>query len=184
MKTAISCLMVFALIGSVHADEVLLQQSREAAKDLGRVLKSELMAAMRQGGPLLALQVCNQQAPGLGRAVAVRHGLQVRRTSLKTRNPANHPDDWERKVLQQFEQRKADGESLKTMEYSETTNHRGGTVFRYMKAIGTAPPCLACHGDNIDPKLGERIRQLYPQDKATGFQPGDIRGAFTVIKRL
>jgi hypothetical protein len=30
----------------------------------------------------------------------------------------------------------------------------------------------------------QSIRDLYPEDQATGFSPGDIRGAFTILKPL
>ena len=54
------------------------------------------------------------------------------------------------------------------------------STFRYMKAIPMgAVPCLTCHGAP-EPALNAEILRLYPQDRATGFAPGDLRGAFTV----
>ena len=53
-----------------------------------------------------------------------------------------------------------------------------------MKAIPTAPLCLQCHGEAIAPPVAEKITKLYPEDKATGFREGDIRGAFVVTKLL
>jgi len=32
--------------------------------------------------------------------------------------------------------------------------------------------------------VAEKIRQLYPNDQATGFDVGDIRGAFSIIQPL
>jgi hypothetical protein len=58
------------------------------------------------------------------------------------------------------------------------------TVFRYMKAIPTAELCVACHGAEIPPDVAAKLEELYPQDKARGFQPGDIRGAFTITRAL
>ena len=60
----------------------------------------------------------------------------------------------------------------------------GKPVFRYMKAIPTAELCVVCHGSDIDPYVDARIRELYPDDQARGFKPGDIRGAFTLSKPL
>jgi len=49
-----------------------------------------------------------------------------------------------------------------------------------MKAIPMrAEPCLLCHGAP-EPALKAEIDRLYPQDQATGFRPGELRGAFTV----
>ena len=59
-----------------------------------------------------------------------------------------------------------------------------GKTFRYMKAIPTGEVCLACHGERLNPELGQRLDELYPQDKARGFKEGDIRGAFTVSQPM
>ena len=124
------------------------------------------------------------QAPMLAQKVSDEKGMEVSRTSLKTRNELNAPDSWELSVLKQFEQRKAEGEPVKTIEYSETTTHNGNRVFRYMKAIPTDDVCLMCHGKQIPPGITARISELYPNDQATGFSRGDIRGAFSVVKVL
>ena len=53
-----------------------------------------------------------------------------------------------------------------------------------MKAIPTDDVCLTCHGKQIPEKLSAQLEKLYPDDQATGFSKGDIRGAFTVVKIL
>jgi hypothetical protein len=53
-----------------------------------------------------------------------------------------------------------------------------------MKAIPTAAVCLVCHGETVEGALGEKIKALYPQDRATGYRLGDIRGAFTITQPL
>jgi hypothetical protein len=70
------------------------------------------------------------------------------------------------------------------MEYTEVVTEAGNKYFRYMKAIPTAAPCLTCHASKIDKKLEARINSLYPEDKARGFNVGDIRGAFTIKQPL
>lgn len=40
--------------------------------------------------------------------------------------------------------------------------------------------CSTCHGRNISKNLKEEILKLYPEDKAIGFEHGDVRGAFSV----
>jgi len=61
---------------------------------------------------------------------------------------------------------------------------KGQKTFRYMKAIPTASACLVCHGENIDPEVDIKLKELYPNDKARGFREGDLRGAFTIAKPL
>ena len=164
--------------------EQLTQTSRAAAKALGGELKSTLQASMKASGPVDSIVVCNVDAPNIAKKVSEDKGLRVARTSLKFRNQANKPDAWEKSVLEQFEQRKANGEPIKTLEFSEVSEIDGRKVFRYMKAIPTGDVCLKCHGTNIAEPVAARINSLYPNDKATGFSKGDIRGAFTVTQTI
>lgn len=171
---------------SIHAanEQQLTEETRGAIKALGSELKATLQSAIKAEGPVKAISVCNEQAPMLAQKVSDEKGMEVSRTSLRTRNELNAPDSWELSVLKQFEHRKAEGEPVKTLEYSETTTHNGNRVFRYMKAIPTDDVCLMCHGKQISPDISARINELYPNDQATGFSKGDIRGAFSVVKVL
>ena len=186
MNTRILISVLLCISSSmVMADnEKMIKQSRQAIKALATELKSELMTAMKTEGTHAAIKVCNIRAPQISKSVSELKGFSVRRTSLKTRNLDNKPDEWERNVLQQFEDRKNKGEQVKTMEYSQVTEYKGKPAFRYMKAIPTGELCLACHGESISPEINSEIKQLYPKDTATGFRAGDIRGAFTVVKPL
>ena len=60
----------------------------------------------------------------------------------------------------------------------------GQTVYRYMQAIPTAQMCLNCHGSELSGPVKESLQALYPQDQATGFRAGDLRGAFSLQKSL
>jgi hypothetical protein len=181
-------LMTCGLLATFSAcaanEQQLTEETRGAIKSLGSELKATLKSAMQMEGPVKAISVCNEQAPLLAQKVSDEKGMEVSRTSLKTRNELNAPDSWELSVLKQFERRKAEGEPVKTIEYSETTTHNGNRVFRYMKAIPTDDVCLMCHGKQIPPGITARINELYPNDQATGFSRGDIRGAFSVVKVL
>ena len=53
-----------------------------------------------------------------------------------------------------------------------------------MKAIPTGGLCLQCHGTAIAPPVAEKLAELYPGDKATGFEQGDLRGAFVITRQL
>lgn len=180
-------LAAFALPPQAHAGDVpppsdaQLAAARAATKDLGETLKAELVAALKAGGPRSALGVCRTLAPAIAGKASQTHGLDVGRTALKVRNPANAPDAFERKVLEDFARRIEAGADPAALEHAETRIEGGKTVFRYMKAIPTAAePCLACHGTRIEPELQAEILRLYPDDQATGFKAGELRGAFTV----
>lgn len=162
-----------------------LAKARTAIAGLGEGLKKELMAAMRSGGPVAAVQVCKTVAPALADASSKATGLEVGRTALKVRNPANGPDAFETRILEEFLTKIAAGADPATLEHAETVEDNGKKLFRYMKAIPTvAEPCLACHGSNLSPELKAEIDKLYPEDQATGFKAGELRGAFTVTETL
>jgi hypothetical protein len=151
-------------------------------------LKGELGKGMKAGGPVAAIGVCNNLAPAIAMKYSQDSGWDVGRTSLKLRNPDNAPDAWETKVLQQFEDLRARGEAPDALVYTETVEQDGDRYFRFMKGIVMPPlekmPCLMCHGENIDPKTAAMLNELYPEDKAVGYKAGQVRGAFTLRKKL
>ncbi|MGD8311742.1 MAG: DUF3365 domain-containing protein [Gammaproteobacteria bacterium] len=171
---------------SASADEYSqrLAASRATVAEFMQTLKRELQKGMQDGGPVNAISVCNLTAPAIANTYSVRKGWDVGRTSLRLRNPDNAPDAWEQAVLESFEERKQAGEAPADLEYWEVVMQDGEPVFRYMKAIPTTELCTACHGQHVDQMVKERLRKLYPHDRALGFRPGDIRGAFTVTQPL
>ena len=175
-----------AVSGAFAADNQALQdEGRANAMKLGKSLKTTLQGAMKSGGPVAAVKVCNSTASPIAEKVTAETGWAVGRTSLKLRNPDNAPDEWELAVLNKFEERKVAGESPKTLEYGETVMVDGKETFRFMKAIPTGKVCMNCHGgDQVKAEVAELIEQLYPDDKARGYKPGDLRGAFTLSKTL
>jgi hypothetical protein len=163
---------------SVNAAEPSSQvkTARTTIKSLLDQLVGELKTAMKAGGPEKAIGVCNIKAPEIAAKINAHGNVKVSRVSLKNRNPDNTPSDWQKTVLLDFESRKAAGEEVKKMDYSEVV----GDEFRYMKAIPTGIVCLKCHGSEIDSKVIAKLDELYPEDKARGYKQGDIRGAFYV----
>lgn len=152
----------------------------QLAADLQGRLKTRLEAAMAQGGPIAAIGVCRDEAPGIASEVSSRNGAIVRRTSLRVRNPANAPDAWEQRGLERFERLKAEGADPATLQVTERVVIDGRPALRYLKPIVTMPLCVTCHGATVAPELSAAIRAAYPADRATGFAQGDLRGAFSV----
>ena len=136
---------------------------------------------MGEGGPLAAVGVCHDEAAVIALQICDEEGLIVGRTSGKYRNSANAPDEWEKAGLAAFTLRIAAGEKPKDLEmWATVTEADGNRSFRYLKAIPTVPLCLKCHGSEVAPDLGQKLAELYPEDKAMGFGVGDMRGAVTV----
>ncbi len=143
-------------------------------------MKAALEAALQAGGPVEALGVCQIKAPAIAARISGELGLTVSGTSLKARNPANAPNEWQVQVLTAFEARKTAGENPANLSHADVVDQE----FRFMKAIPTAPVCLACHGERLGPAVSARLTELYPLDRATGFRQGELRGAFVVVKDL
>ncbi len=179
----------FALlaIGNAAEQASLRQQAdiaRTASQDFSKTLKQQLISAINAGGPEGAIGVCQHIAPETS-ALYATDDMQIGRTALKLRNPANTPDEWERSVLTGFKAAMAKGVSPKELERFEFIAKKGeGRTFRYMKAIPVGKPCLACHGSTISPSVREILAQQYPEDRAVDFEPGDLRGAFTITREM
>ncbi len=177
--------LVAASMGSAVAEDDVKQRmeaARAAAADFQKALSGELQKAIAAGGLVNAVGVCNTAAPAIAARISAEWKMTVARTSLKLRQPRDRPDAWELAQLQSFEQRKAAGENAAALEVGEYAEKDGRRVFRYMKAIPTGEMCLGCHGTSIVPAVAAKLKTLYPEDAATGFKIGDLRGAFTVTQ--
>lgn len=150
-------------------------------KQFGGTLKPQLKKALAEGGVLQAIEVCSVKAPEIAKNLSQSTKWQVKRVSLKARNHLNAtPNAWEKSVLEAFDQRQEQGESAIKMAKAEVV----GDEFRFMKAQGTAPLCLTCHGSKLTAETKAALKEYYPEDQATGYSLGQIRGAFSLTKKL
>lgn len=153
----------------------------QLVQQLGTTLKTELAA----NGPEGAIGVCKDAAPAIAGNLSRQSGAKVARVSLRTRNPLlGSPDAWEQTVLTDFDRRAAAGEKADAMEHAELVDEPAGRYFRYLKAIPVQPLCLACHGtaETIPEGVQRKLAADYPNDRARGYTPGQIRGAVTIKK--
>jgi hypothetical protein len=161
-----------------------LESAKKTTKIFGSTLKGELQKAMKAGGPVNALTVCNTKAIPITEKVAKEQGAQLSRVSLKNRNPKNVPNEWQKAVLEDFDARAAKGEDVKAMAFAKMVEDGGKKQFRFMKALPTGKLCLRCHGSKLAPEVSAKLAELYPEDKATGYKPGQVRGAIVITKDL
>jgi len=177
---AIACSPVLTLAADAPAAPEWIEQSRQLAQQLGGELKAELGRAINEGGPVAAVSVCKTRAPAIAARLSAESGAVVGRTALRVRNPANAPDDLQRAVLEQFSGELSSGKFEGPLEAAFEINRGGQVERRYMRAIPTDTLCLACHGPVLAPELASVIKRDYPDDQATGFEQGQLRGAFSV----
>lgn len=168
------------------AQDAWVAQARQVATAVPPKLLSVLTAEIERSGTAGAIGVCREEAPKLAHAASQESGWSVRRVSLRERNPKAAPDDWERAALEDFERRAAAGEKPATLERAEVVQQQGRPVMRYMRALPVVELCTNCHGtpERVSPAVKERLAELYPNDKATGYAIGQIRGAMTISKPL
>lgn len=160
--------------------EAALSRARGAASELAPQLMGALGEALSAGGPVKAIEVCQLRAQQIASAIGDEQRLEIGRTALRVRNPANAPDDWERGVLEGFAQQLATGSTADSLESHSVETLDNGWRVRWMRGIVMQPLCATCHGAELAPDLRAELARRYPEDQATGFQPGELRGAFTV----
>ena len=160
----------------------IVKRGQRAAGSLMKALKSELQQAMQDGGVMHAVSFCSENALQLTAEVEADQGLNIdlKRVSINYRNPANKPDKFEQQALKWMDEQSNAG-SLPPYFVQKITG-KDRTRYRYYRPIRTYAPCLACHGpeDQMKPELKAALKEKYPEDHATGYQKGDLRGAIRV----
>jgi len=158
----------------------VVKTGQEVSSALLKTLGMNLQKHMEAEGPVGAAEFCSTKAYALTADVDDQFGkdIQVKRISLKERNPANQATGREKVILQSLENLQQNGVTLP--EYLvERVNKE---TYRYYKPLLiNKQVCLKCHGDvSKNPQLSAFLQKTYPHDKATGYQYGDLRGAIVV----
>ncbi len=142
-------------------------------------LSSHLKFAMESGGVEGAIQYCSVKAIPLVDSLSESNNVDIRRTSLKYRNLQDKPTDFEKKMLNYFQKRKDTGKKL----HPAVKKSPDGKVKYFHPITISKKLCLNCHGKPGKTMSSENlkaIRELYPDDKATGYKEGDFRGLWVV----
>ena len=160
-----------------EAQKALTQEARQLVARFAGQLKPQLKQALQSGGPPAAISVCAEVAPAIAANLSLESGWSVRRTSDKNRNLAAVPDSWEQARIDAFKAEVLANETL-GLEYSEQTEEG----FRYAKAQLTESLCLMCHGKQIADSTVKALNAFYPNDRAQGYELGEVRGIFSLLK--
>jgi Protein of unknown function (DUF3365) len=179
-------LLLGAALPAAAADDPWVAEARSVATAMPPKLLAVLTDAINQGGPEGAIAVCKDKAPQMAQAASAQSGWQIRRVSLRNRNPKAVPDEWEKVALADFDRRAAAGENPATLERAEVVPVDGRPTYRYLRALPTQELCVSCHGapEKLSPAVAAKLRELYPDDRAVGYSPGQIRGAVTLKKPM
>lgn len=189
-KSFIAPLLLALVAGVAQAQdlEALKVDTRKNALPVLPRVVSMMQDTVAEKGAVEAIPVCKEKAPQMLKEQSAKTGWDMRRVSLRTRNPERGtPDVWEARQLADFNIRAANGEKVDTLENGEVvTDNNGKQVYRYIRAIPVGDVCLKCHGpaDSIEPGLKSQLAKSYPNDTAFGYQKGQIRGALSVKRPL
>lgn len=142
--------------------EVFVEKGRLIATTTFAALSSKLQQALQQGGVKQAIAYCQLAALPLTDSLAVAHSADIRRTSLKVRNPQNAPTPTEKLILADYAKNAKAGKSLKPIVRK---NEKGQIAF--YAPIKVNAFCLQCHGE-LGQTLKEEdyaiIKERYPGD--------------------
>jgi hypothetical protein len=140
-----------------------------AVNSLASEMMGELMAALDSGGPAEGIAVCQGKAPQVAAQVAEAYGLDIGRTSFALRNTSNAAPPWAEKLVAERV-----GEPV---FLAGPAGELGALLPIRLKA-----ECQMCHGpaEAIADDVRSAIAEYYPEDRATGFAAGDLRGWFWV----
>lgn len=160
--------------------ESALRQARRLADELLEKVRGLLTAELEKGGYEGAVRVCSEIAQEIPREIEARTGVSIRRVSLRYRNPKDIPDEYERRKLEEFEQQHR-ARALADESF-EVVREDGRRYLRYMRPILVGPMCITCHGpkEAIPSSVRAILAEKYPEDRATGYRSGDVRGAVSV----
>jgi len=151
------------------ADAAQKELANRAKDELFARLSGRLISVISEEGPAKAISVCSVEAPEIARNVGDELGVSIGRTSFQLRNPKNKPPEWSASFVKA---------RIDKPQYVELPNGKLGALL----PIVLQPKCVTCHGpqDTLAEDVRTALAERYPNDQATGFQAGDLRGWFWV----
>lgn len=155
------------------SEEQFLKDARSLASDLRTSLMQNLSDKIGKEGVENAVPFCHANVKLIAKGAARDRieKYEFGRTSHKVRNASNNPQPWADKYLKEFAGTKK-GEIKK--EYILHELQTGKNV--YLEPLYVEAKCLLCHGENVAENVSKKIKELYPNDQATGFKTGEFRG--------
>ena len=174
MKKIIIFFVVFIFLQCAKSDRQVVLVSK--FDSFQAQLKSKLQTAIKEQGVVGAIAICKDASPDLEKIMS--DGMVVRRVSEKNRNPLHAPDMFEAETFAFWKKEIEQGRKPALLAKDTPEG------LRVMKPIFLQDGvCLKCHGEisAIEPMVLKKIKEAYPDDKATGYTAGDLRGAFSGI---
>lgn len=158
--------------------QLYLEKGQQVAGATFMALSGQLQAALKEGGVPKAIEYCKLAALPLVDSLSELHQADIRRTSVKVRNPQDAPDELERKILDDYARKEAAGE-----DPVPVVKQIDPLTIAFYAPIRLNEFCLQCHGkvgDTLTEENYEVIKERYPKDEAIGYAAGDLRGMWSI----
>ncbi len=179
--TVLSAAVAFANPYQSSEEEVatIIETGKTASGKLLNSLGGNLKKQLKANGPVGAVKFCSENAYELTQQVSdsFGQGVEIKRISLKERNPGNKPEGDEQVILESMQTLQDKGIILPEymLERADADTYKFYKPLLINKGV-----CLKCHGSYIDENVASELKKMYPHDKATGYVQGDLRGAIVV----
>ena len=150
-----------------------LQYALAVQGTLGKTLQGKI----RQAGTSGAIAFCNVHALPITDSIGLALGARISRITDKARNPLNRASVEEMAIIGKYRGQLSSGETPEPL----LVRQDGQVHFYY--PILTSELCLQCHGtpgSQMDAEVYAELRQLYPDDQATGYSANELRGLWKV----
>jgi hypothetical protein len=178
--------VILILMSVLACDNSLSKKEREnyiikgteVAQNSFKEIKGQLKAQLKDGGPIQAIPFCNEQAIPITRSLSDKFNVTIKRTSDKLRNQQNAPSERELEIIQDYKNSLANNEQLIPIVELDYNNKK-----HFYSPILLKAECLICHGklnESINSETAVIVNSLYPNDKATGYKEGDLRGIWSI----
>ena len=159
-------------------EESIIKKGDSISQTVFRALSGELQQKIRETSIGEAISYCSERAIPLTDSIAREYNAEIKRVATRYRNPVNKASPEEEEILEQFEDNLRQDEEIKPVvsEFEEYWQYNSPIVMRQSL-------CLNCHGKPEEDIASEdyiAIQLIYPEDKATGFSKGDLRGMWQI----
>ncbi len=161
------------IISKVHeiGNSIVLQTQQTLGKNLQNALQT--------GGVENAIEFCNLNAMPLVDSLNKHLDTRIRRVTFKARNQGDLPDSIESAILKAYAFQSTD-----SVPKTSNVQSMDDKTFLFTKPIIVENAlCLTCHGEignGMAQETDDYIKSLYPEDQASGYQIGDLRGMWSI----
>lgn len=158
-----------SVLPQVYGQQVALKTKAE--------LSHNLLEALNSVGPAGAIDFCSKRAYPITDSMSAEMGVRIKRVSDKLRNPSNKANYDELDFMGYVRKMMAE-----TGKPTPQMFEKNGLYYGHYPII-IETQCLQCHGvpgKDIAKETLLALKEKYPNDKATGYKIGDLRGLFVV----